>query len=424
MLSKFFAQKIGRYFGKTQKMLKGEGGSALMIALFTVTLLMVAAMEIVYESNVEFLISSQQVNQIKAYYAAKSGVEISLLRIHIYKKALAMFGKQIPDPSMLDMIWNTPFAWPPPVPDNLNAVDKDTIKSSVKNSSMHSNYMVSITSEGYKIDLNDLASPSESLKKASRKLILQVFTSKIEADQNSEDPWVKAHRDDNFEELVNNIADWVDADSESINGGAENRFYRNSGDTELPPNRPFQSVNELHMVAGMTDELYDVLAPRVTVYGTKSVNVNYAPKETLMALDPAITSEIADKIIESRNDPNRGPFKNLEDFVGFLTPLGVPGSTFVDTANNNRPTVPLVFGSERNFKIVSVGNAGKVNRKITALVYDFDAAKGALKDAIKADHTPDPTASVTPTPTATAAASPTPEKPPTDRPNVVYWLEE
>ncbi len=400
-----------------------------MIALFTVTILMVMAMEIVHQSSVEFLISSQQVNQVKAYYAAKSGVEISLLRLHIYKKAMAAFGSQIPDKSKLDLIWSTPFAWPPPIPADLNAVDKDSVADSVKNSSMKSTYIANISAEGSKIDLNDLASPSERIRTATRKLVLQIFTSRTEADNANDDPWAKEYRDFNFEELVNNMADWADADTDSIAGGAENRFYQQNEIPDLPPNRPFQSVQELHMIAGMTDAIYDVIAPRVTAYGSKAVNINFASKEILMALDGSITSEIADKIIESRNDPNRGPFKDLKDFLGFVTPLGIPERAFLNAEDENKPLLPLAFDPEFNFRIEAIGTAGKVTRKITAIAYDFDQVKTRLADAIRAElPTPSPTPDTgqpPPPPTPTPDPNAKPQiKPPTDRPTVVYWAEE
>lgn len=413
-----------KLFADTMRMMKSDAGSALMIALFTVTILMAVAMEIVHQSSVEYLISSQQVNQVKAYYAAKSGIEISLLRLHIYKKAMAAFGSQIPDKSKLDMIWSAPFAWPPPVPADLNAVDKDSVASSVKNSAMKSTYMANISAEGSKIDLNDLASPSERIRTATKKLVLQIFTSRTEADNANEDPWAKEYRDFNFEELVNNMADWVDADTDAVAGGAENRFYQQSEIKDLPPNRSFQSVKELHMVAGMTDAIYDVIAPRVTTYGSKAVNINFASKEILMALDNSINSEIADKIIASRNDPNRGPFKDLKDFLGFITPLGVPESAFINSQDGDKPLLPLAFDPEFNFRIESIGTAGKVTRKITAIAYDFDQVKTVLANAIRAElptPTPDPNAKP---PDPTPTPSPTPAKVPTDRPTVVYWSEE
>ena len=100
---------------RRRSLINNERGSALLMAMFCTTLLMVIAMEIMYESSVEFQVSSQSINEVKASYAARAGAEISLLRLHIYKKAMAQFGSAIPNDkkSMLDPIWQMPYAWPP-----------------------------------------------------------------------------------------------------------------------------------------------------------------------------------------------------------------------------------------------------------------------------------------------------------------------
>ena len=45
---------------------KSERGAALMLALFATTLLMVIATEIMYETSVEYVVSTQSVNQVRA----------------------------------------------------------------------------------------------------------------------------------------------------------------------------------------------------------------------------------------------------------------------------------------------------------------------------------------------------------------------
>ena len=41
----------------------------------------------------------------------------------------------------------------------------------------------------------------------------------------------------------------------------------------------------------MKDEFYDLLEPRVTIYGMKGINPNLANKEVLKSLDPGMTDE-------------------------------------------------------------------------------------------------------------------------------------
>ena len=200
------------------------------------------------------------------------------------------------------------------------------------------------------------------------------------------------------------------------------------------PNAPFKTLSELHEVAGITDELYALLEPRITIYGAKGVNVNYAGKEVLMSLSPDITAERAEKIVEGRQDPNRGPFKDLADFTKFLNSLGISGDPFKSTSKDNNTgkdgdsdaKLALIFDSEFNFRIKSQGTAGKVTKEITAIVYDTAKIKErnqllqpklplTQQEQAEQDKKKD-------NKTAPPPPSPTPGSD-TSKPNIVYWNE-
>ena len=90
----------------------------------------------------------------------------------------------------------------------------------------------------------------------------------------------------------NSVAiDWVDEDKESRNGGDERGRYPDISSDFIPPNQPFKTVKEMHMVRGMQEMFYKILEGSFTIFGTKGVNVNYASKDVLMALDPTMTDE-------------------------------------------------------------------------------------------------------------------------------------
>lgn len=355
----------------TKKIFKSEHGAAMLMAISSLTLLIVIAVEIMYESTVEFAANAQTIHQVKAYYAAKAGVEISLLRLRIYQQAMAAYGKQL-QPGILDPIWTIPFSWPPMTPPGLSTADLSIMKQVVKESIMQGSYAVSIASEGSKIDINDLDSPSKGIAEATKKQVLQLFKTKIENDQE----FASKYRDTDFNRIINNMIDWIDADTQGRNGADETSFYRDLPDSDnMPPNQSFKTLKELHIIEGMNDEFYDILKDRLTVYGSKGVNVNYAAKDVLMSLTPQITPERADKIIEARTNPLRGPFRDKADFLAYLNSIGVAGDPF--TVNGQ--VIPLIFDPEFVFRIISTGNSGPVIRTIEALVYDFDKAKFRLK---------------------------------------------
>jgi hypothetical protein len=141
--------------------------------------------------------------------------------------------------------------------------------------------------------------------------------------------------------------------------------------------------------------------------------------------------EIADKIVAARQDPARGPFKNIKDFAGYMDTIGVPAATFME---GDEATVPIIFDAEYNFRIKAVGKSGSVIREITAITYDFDSVKSRLSDLLKQQAAKDKAAAGAPDGTTTTpdgqppGATPKPAEKkkiqvPKERPNVVYWVE-
>lgn len=407
--------------GPTKSILKNQKGVALMLALTFVLIMMFLAVEVSYDAQVEYRITNSELDRLRAYYAAKAGADFSLLRINIFNQAANQFGSALGSKvSMLDLIWNFPFTWPPMVPDTVNSIDKDQIKETVKKSLLDSQFVAVIEAESGKIDVNDLASPSEALAKATNKQIVQLLKDRLDKD----DDFARDNRSLRVEELVNNIADWIDADSESKNGGAEKTAYKDAPEKGIPPNEPMKTLDELHMVSGMTDELYSILLPRLTIYGLKGVGVNRASKEILRSLDAQIDDKVADEIIAWRSDdkaPGKGPFADEDAFKKFLGTQGINVDKF------NASKIPLYFGSEKIFRIKSTGQFGRSTREIIAIVYDFDTVKGRLKALMvtpspSGSPSPSPSGSVAPTPTASPTPS-TAATPKSGKPTVVYWFE-
>lgn len=355
-------------------------GVALLIAIFSLGLLSFFAMEVSYETNVEYVIASQKINRLRAYYAAKSGAELSLLRILLYKKAVATFGDQLGgNKSMLDPIWNFPFAWPPSqfLPqDELTTITVDSIKSAEKESFMNATYITSIESESGKIDINDLGSEVKELQEQTKQQILKIFTIELETNKDFENKY----RNTDFLQLVNNMIDWVDENQEQVGGGNERSLYldylKDNPSEFIPPNQPFKTLDEIRMVAGMKDDFFELLKDKVTVFGVKGINVNFASKGMLKSLDIRVTDEIADEIIKRRTSPELGgPFTSETDFLNFL-------GTLINTAGFNDGGIPLLFDGAYNFRIVSTGEFAKATREITVITYDMDSLVTRMADLL------------------------------------------
>lgn len=136
---------------------------------------------------------------------------------------------------------------------------------------------VSVMDESAKIDIN---SGSPALLKG---LFLSVGVEEQQATQ-----------------LVDAIQDWIDPDSLSRANGAEEEAYRSAGLKQKPANAPLQTLEELRLVLGMTSELFDRIAPLITIYSRQSgVNLVIAPRGVLLAI-PGVTPEQVDAYLAQR----------------------------------------------------------------------------------------------------------------------------
>lgn len=347
------------------------------------------ASELTQDSAVEYIVNSQEMNRLKAYYAARNSMQIALLRIKMFQQA-----SKLPLPeafkSQLDLIWKFPFAWPLPIPPDLNAVDTDTIKQVTSESLMDATYTHTIDDEGSKIDINDLASPSKTLREITRKQVLTIFEQQLA----SNDEFRNEYQSYRFDELVNKITDWMSDSNTSASGSGDKRSEFSQLGSNYPPNRGFRTLEELRLIPGMTDAFFDLLASRITIYGMKAINPNIATKEVLLSLDTGLTEESINEAIARRENPDQGgPFKDkspddpnkngcLEDFKSFVESRGARPSADFDK-------IPMSCDKVFNFKIKATGlyGAGKfaLQKSITAVVVDLDKSATQIKTYVDKD---------------------------------------
>lgn len=101
--------------------------------------------------------------------------------------------------------------------------------------------------------------------------------------------------------LADAILDWRDPDDLKRVNGAEERDYLAAGLTYGPANAPFQSIEELALVLGVTPRLATQLLPWVTVHTRRGgINPRLASKELLLAL-PGIDPQMVESYVEARS---------------------------------------------------------------------------------------------------------------------------
>lgn len=100
--------------------------------------------------------------------------------------------------------------------------------------------------------------------------------------------------------LSDKLLDWREPRSMRSANGAGQEVYAGSGLFQHPRNGPFQSVDELMSVAGMTKSVFNRIDPALTVYsGRQWIDPQVASRQTLAAL-PGMTEQSVQEVIASR----------------------------------------------------------------------------------------------------------------------------
>jgi general secretion pathway protein K len=100
--------------------------------------------------------------------------------------------------------------------------------------------------------------------------------------------------------LADAIIDWRDPDDLRRVSGAEKEDYIAAGKDYGPRNANFETIEELRLVLGMSDDIFRRAAPLITAYsGRPGVSSAVAPRAVLMAL-PGVAPEQADAYLAER----------------------------------------------------------------------------------------------------------------------------
>ena len=223
-----------------------QQGIALVLVLWVMTLLAVIAGSFVYTARSNTLVSGNLVAQARARLLADAGIERGIY--------------EVLKPAADTERWQARS-----LPYELS-LDAAQIR-------------VTMRDEAARIDLN---TADEALLKG---LLLSLGQEADAADK-----------------LLDAIVDWRDTDELVRPQGAERDQYEAAGYDYIPANAPFQSVEELRLVIGMTPELLRKMQPALTVYSKQAgINSRQAPREVLMAL-PNVLVEDVDAYLVLRED--------------------------------------------------------------------------------------------------------------------------
>ena len=346
-------------------------GAAMLMVLAIILVVVSLIEETLFETQTEYRSAVSEMDSLKAYYAAKAGMDINFLRIKNYQQIMKQMGDKLPPAyrPYMDLLWKMPFNWP-----------QDSLNETAQPSFMKASYNTSIIPSASRLDLNDLASPIPSLRKWTAEVLYRLIYNHTQEDTALSE---REFTEQDIRDIISNITDWVDPDSVMAGNPSlpETGSYINK---PPPPNRSFISLSELIMVEGMTEDLYEQLKPFITIYGEKGLNINSAPTELLRALHSNFPRELAEEISAMTNSAERLFIFTKESFSNFLSSQGF-NYLNEDLLENKKEPSYLVFDAPYNFQAKSTGSFKTDSFELTAFYLDKGSLNSRFNKLIQED---------------------------------------
>ncbi len=294
--------------------IKNQKGFALLLSLLIVFLLVVIIFEADFQIRADLRAAGNFRDDIKAHYLSRSGIAAG--------EALLIIDKKNSSLDDLTELWASPIPDYPLGDGLLGGIIVDEERK------ININKLVRQTNSGTKIN--------EGRKKQLERLFQFL---------------------DLKPELVDPIIDWIDNDDTPLPYGAESSSYQSRDPGYNAKNRPFETLRELRMVQGITQEIFKTIEPHLTVYGNGKINVNTADRLVLKSIDQDIDESEARRLEEKRPFQN----SNATDFKKLLPP---------DVLNRMASGESIADFTIRSsyFKIESTGTINDTRKITTAIV--------------------------------------------------------
>ena len=345
--------------------IKQNSGAALLLILSLSAIIIPLIQSVWSDSRLDYQSQRYSMNQLQARWNAKSGMDINLLRLYLFKAV----DKNVPEEfktlfrPLLDQSWQIPFNWPLPVSEDLLESEKAVISDLTQKSLFKGSYYSYLKAEDGRLDINDLSSPLSYLRDFTYEALFNLLTAQLEKEESLKDQY----SEEDLLTALNNISDWTDPDNDSQNGGLESLIEEGN----LPLNRSFISVEEVKKTPGLDEALFNLMEPYITVHGAKSININYAKSEVLTAL--GLPSDVVSNLLlrtQSESEYYK-PFSGQEEFCAFM--IDQAYDFCAELMRVYKSLDMLSFSAPIAFRIHSKGQYRSQKAEWEALVYDLSS---------------------------------------------------
>ena len=139
--------------------------------------------------------------------------------------------------------------------------------------------------------------------------------------------------EDDAEGLIDSLVDWLDADDQEHENGAEQGYYSTLNPSYSPANGPMLFLEELLLIRGWNRKIlygekeHSGIIDYLTIGGESGmININTAPAGILQALHGEMTEDLASDLIEFRSEEENSDllaqpdwYRQAGDFPGDIT---------------------------------------------------------------------------------------------------------
>jgi general secretion pathway protein K len=382
-----------------------QSGVAILLVVTTLMILTVIVSELAYAARVRFLVSAHTRDRVQALWIARSGLNFYRLILvanhelennEQIKSMAEQFGMPIDNlwqmlpmlnTGLLRMLMGTGGDVDDLEESTLESLrtegriseeDREKLDKEASSSrfndrdflSFDGDFSAEVKDHESRINVNAFAN-EQGVTTIMESPTAQLLIGLMSGEEN--DTWFR-ERNLNRDELIGNLKDWVDQDSVRSGGlgGYEDNLYNTLDPPFLTKNAPFDSIEEIRVVAGWEGEVFDKFKDSLTVYGDPAgkVNINTIDDPVLIGLirgcvSPMPTDQQVMQTLEvmSTNDPF---LSYLQDGAALTRGLTQAGLTVPDPSCLPNKTTK----TSQTFTITSVGMVGDSSATITAIL-DF-----------------------------------------------------
>lgn len=311
------------------KLKQPSKGIALLMVLTAIVMLSAAGVDLAYNMNTAYHLANNELDRLQAEYLAKSAVQLTMLELKFDKVFQQVIQQQnvsqmLGDAANLPLCKQFPLSTglirtlssqllssdtegvaSAPVPQSESQSENADAEPSGESSigavdflNFEGDFDADCEDEATKFNVNVFATLNPEQKVDGGISSYALYKAQlIQLFKNEKYKELFEARNVKPEEVVRNIADWVDENTQmnELDGsgaGAEESLY--SGNTFKIKNDKFSTMDELYYVAGVSDSWFPLLRDKLTIYGDGKVNVCAADENVIRAVIERIVASMQD----------------------------------------------------------------------------------------------------------------------------------